>query len=265
MCRVRERSRFACVACWLELVGWLVLTRLLGCYRFTSNFEQRVAKLTDEPPKFDQVHEGFATLTLRAIEALADLIFLDLTNALTNVGTRQWRDAPEPEIAAILDTFEDYFTNDVHGCILENHFRKLTEITLEKLARRYVTEMLRTTNKASISKEVAARMRTEITIIEDYYKTRISKKVRALERAFRTYMHWLSLSLSRARDSHWLLGLCFAHKTCEESMTVLRVLCTFLESDLDNAVERFEPLAKYFVCRAIARITHDGSCRLTRE
>lgn len=48
-------------------------------------------------------------------------------------------------------------------------------------------------------------------------------------------------------------------------MTVLRVLCMFLESDLDNAVERFEPLAKYFVCRAIARITHDGSCRLTRE
>jgi L-lactate utilization protein LutB len=58
--------------------------------RFTQNYEQRVAKLVDEPPKFDQVHEGFATLTQRAIEALADLIFLDVNKSLASVGTRQW-------------------------------------------------------------------------------------------------------------------------------------------------------------------------------
>jgi ribosome-associated toxin RatA of RatAB toxin-antitoxin module len=52
-----------------------------------------------------------------------------------------------------------------------------TEVSLQRLVRRYVTELFRTTDKASISPPVIARVKLEYSVIEEYFKTRVQRKV----------------------------------------------------------------------------------------
>ncbi|EGC32138.1 hypothetical protein DICPUDRAFT_155933 [Dictyostelium purpureum] len=119
------------------------------CYDHTQTIVDKVSNILDSEHMalidFDPVLEGFLNVSKVATQAISSVIFRDLDECISKFFTQDWYQ--EDLMQPIINTFEDYFVNDIQKFILENYLKRLSLLCLDILIERVLTQLICGRNK----------------------------------------------------------------------------------------------------------------------
>ncbi|KAM9990498.1 hypothetical protein ACTFIY_006534 [Dictyostelium cf. discoideum] len=119
------------------------------CYDHTQTIVDKVSNILDSEHMgyldFDPVLEGFLNVSKVATQAISSVIFRDLDECIHKFYTVEWYQ--EDLMQPIINTFEDYVTNDIQKYILENYLKRLALLLLDTLIEQLLAQLIGGKNK----------------------------------------------------------------------------------------------------------------------
>ncbi|KAF2068362.1 hypothetical protein CYY_010313 [Polysphondylium violaceum] len=118
-------------------------------YDHTQTIVDKVSNILDTEHMtfldFDPVLEGFLSVSKVATTAIGSVIFRDLEDTIKKFYTPTWYQ--EDLMQPIINTFDDYFTNDIQKYILENYMKRLALLCLDNLIEQVLVQLITGKNK----------------------------------------------------------------------------------------------------------------------
>mmetsp|Transcript_3035 Transcript_3035/g.7398 ORF Transcript_3035/g.7398 Transcript_3035/m.7398 type:complete len:748 (-) Transcript_3035:4-2247(-) len=139
-----------------------------SCRARTESLTDRARELLDAELVEDlclvEIGKSLERVCDRASWAAEQVIFRDVEPALRKLFTKEWQtEEDNPIMEAIVDTLEDYFTNDTEGCIAQADLLELKKRCIDRLVASYISEML--TRKNQFKKKSTPRFQTDLRLI----------------------------------------------------------------------------------------------------
>ncbi|EFA80516.1 exocyst complex subunit 3 [Heterostelium album PN500] len=139
-------------------------------YDFTQSLQDKVSNILDteymSSLDFDPVLDGFLGVARVGTMSLASVIFRDLEDTIKKFYTPLWY--TEDLMQPIINTLEDYFTNDIQRYILENYMKRLSLLCLDTLIEYILIQLI--TGKNQFNENTYQRMSDDCDKILDFFK-----------------------------------------------------------------------------------------------
>ncbi|GAM25309.1 hypothetical protein SAMD00019534_084840, partial [Acytostelium subglobosum LB1] len=139
-------------------------------YDFTQSLVDKVSTILDNEYMatldFDPVLDGFLNVARVGTVSLSKVIFRDLDDTIKKFYSPEWY--TEDLMQPIVNTLEDYFTNDIQRYILENYMKKLSLLCLETLIEAILTQLVGGRNQ--FKEDAFQRMGSDCDKLLDFFK-----------------------------------------------------------------------------------------------